>query len=76
MMSASVDLFGASHVWPLGLSYIEDFLSIEEERGLLTGISGLPLHEAQYYEYTAKRRVASFGKSYDFAQRALLDAPP
>ncbi len=34
------------------------------------------MHDAQYYEYTAKRRVASFGASYDFESRQLHDAAP
>lgn len=34
------------------------------------------MQEAQYYEYTAKRRVASYGSSYDFEARQLRDAAP
>lgn len=34
------------------------------------------MHDAQYYEYTAKRRVASFGSRYDFEARELRDAEP
>ncbi len=34
------------------------------------------MHDAQYYEYTAKRRVASFGSSYDFESRQLHAAAP
>ena len=36
----------------------------------------VPMHEAQYYEYTAKRRIASFGSSYDFESRQLRPADP
>ncbi|MEP6608458.1 MAG: alpha-ketoglutarate-dependent dioxygenase AlkB [Burkholderiaceae bacterium] len=34
------------------------------------------MNDAQYYEYTAKRRVASFGSIYDFEARRLRGAPP
>jgi alkylated DNA repair dioxygenase AlkB len=37
------------------------------------------LHEARYKDYTAKRRTASFGSTYDFssnARQAAPDPPP
>ena len=76
MSSTSEDLFGASPTWPAGLRYIEEFLSVDDERHLLDALSHVPTKEAEYFQYTARRRIASFGKSYDFAQRALQDAPP
>lgn len=36
----------------------------------------LPLEAAKYKEYTARRRVASFGGSYDFDANRLLPAQP
>jgi alkylated DNA repair dioxygenase AlkB len=36
----------------------------------------VPLAEAQYKRYTAKRRIASFGSRYDFDDNALLPGPP
>jgi alkylated DNA repair dioxygenase AlkB len=76
MSVSSEDLFGASPTWPQGLRYVEGFLSLDDEQRLLEELSHVPTTEAQYLQYTARRRVASFGKSYDFAQRRLLDAPP
>ena len=76
MSTLPSDLFGASPQWPRGLTYTLDFISVEEEDQLLAALRDVPMHDAQYYEYTAKRRVASFGSSYDFESRQLHDAAP
>lgn len=44
---------------PPGFLYRPQFISIDEERELLQHISALPLEQARYKEYTARRRVAS-----------------
>jgi alkylated DNA repair dioxygenase AlkB len=74
--TASSDLFGTSPVWPAGLAYKADFIGADEEIRLLLAIRDVPMHDAQYYEYTAKRRIASFGSSYDFEARQLRPAAP
>ena len=76
MSTTSIDLFGASPLWPAGLVYAPDFIDADEESRLLLAIRNVPMHDAQYYEYTAKRRVASFGASYDFESRQLHAAAP
>ena len=70
------DLFGAPLGWPAGLVYTPDFIDADEEGQLLLALRDVPIHDAQYYKYTAKRRVASFGASYDFESRQLHDAAP
>src|SRR3954463_1111227 len=60
---------------PEGLLYQLDFLSQEEEAALLAEISALPLEEAKYKAFTAKRRTFSFGSSYDFETNVLGPAP-
>ena len=60
---------------PDGLLYQESFLSLEEEQGLLAEIRALPLEEAKYKVFTAKRRIAAYGSSYDFDTNALGPAP-
>ena len=72
----SNDLFGPSPLWPVGLTYTLDFIDADEESQLLSAIRDVPMHDAQYYEYTAKRRIASFGSSYDFESRQLRTADP
>jgi len=65
----------AEQALPPGFAYSEDFLSADEERAALAGIASLELREAQYKEYTARRRVASFGAGYDFDANELTPAP-
>jgi alkylated DNA repair dioxygenase AlkB len=60
---------------PEGLLYQEGFLTEEEEQGLLAEIRTLPLEEAKYKAYTAKRRTVSYGSSYDFDTNQLGPAP-
>jgi alkylated DNA repair dioxygenase AlkB len=57
-----------------GLRYEPAFLTPEEEAALLEVIQSLPLHAAQYKAYEARRRVVSFGGSYDFNTHTLLPA--
>jgi alkylated DNA repair dioxygenase AlkB len=68
-------LFDEPAALPNGLLFAPAFLSVDEERALLEGIRALELREAQYKEYSAKRRIASFGAEYDFAENELRPAP-
>jgi len=72
---AQSELFAGPAELPSGLAYQPAFLSAEEEARLLEGIGALDLREARYKEYTAKRRVASFGAGYDFDANELTPAP-
>ena len=58
-----------------GLLYQEAFLSQEDESDLLAEIRRLPLEEAKYKSFTARRRVAAYGSSYDFETNVLGPAP-
>ena len=68
-------LFADAAELPGGLVYQPDFIDAAEERRLIEGIRALDLREARYKEYTAKRRVASFGAGYDFDANELTPAP-
>lgn len=61
---------------PGGLSYEEAFLSTGEEHELIGLIRSLPLEQARYKSYTARRRVVSFGGSFDYDTNRLLPAQP
>ncbi len=61
---------------PEGLAYEPQFLSRDEEQSLIALIATLPLQAAKYKAYTARRRVTSFGGSYDFDANKLLPAQP
>jgi alkylated DNA repair dioxygenase AlkB len=72
---AQPSLFEEPSALPNGLVFAPGFIGRDEERDLLAAIAGLELHEAQYKEYTAKRRIASYGAEYDFAANELKPAP-
>ena len=74
-MTAQASLFEDAAELPSGLVYRPGFLSVAEEAALLEGIGALELRQARYKEYTANRRVASFGAGYDFDANELTPAP-
>ena len=61
---------------PQGLRYAADFVSPETEQELIGRIAALPLRPFQFGQYEGKRRVASFGYSYDYTLRRLQQAEP
>jgi alkylated DNA repair dioxygenase AlkB len=75
-MAVQQQLFAAASGLPAGLVYRPDFLTVDEERDLIATIEQLPLHEARYKTFTAKRRILAFGAGYDFDTNHLVDAPP
>ena len=60
---------------PAGFSYREEFLSRDEERELFSIVQALPLQQALYKQFTARRRTLSYGSSYDFSANRSLPAP-
>jgi alkylated DNA repair dioxygenase AlkB len=61
---------------PAGLSYRTEFLSHDEEAGLMERIRSLPLAHSQYRQFTAKRRTVNYGFAYDFTHLEAKAAPP
>ena len=74
-MTGSTQLLLLAPSLPAGMTYAEEFLSVEEERELLAAIPFLPLQQAQYRQYTARRRTLNFGFAYDFAHQRATPAP-
>ena len=77
--AAQPDLFGqapAPAVLPEGMVYERGFLAAAEERELIALVAAMPVKEMNYRGYTARRRVLSFGGSYDFQAHQLNAAPP
>jgi alkylated DNA repair dioxygenase AlkB len=56
---------------PEGLVYEPEFLTPDEEAELIERVRGLPLVEAKYKAYTARRRVASYGGRFDYEANRL-----
>jgi alkylated DNA repair dioxygenase AlkB len=69
------DLFGLDSGLPEGFTYQPEFLTREEEMQLISTVEELPLSEAQYKEFTARRRTVSYGSKYDYSENVLNEAP-
>jgi alkylated DNA repair dioxygenase AlkB len=65
------DLFQAPPALPEGFQYWPDFLSADEERGLVERFADLPFKEFEFRGYRGNRRVLSFGWQYDFNRMEL-----
>lgn len=65
------DLDPPADALPEGMAYRSGFLTSDEEGGLIALIRSLPLEAAQYKEYTARRRVVSYGGSFDYDANRL-----
>ena len=61
---------------PPGMRYEAEFLACEEEAALIALIATLPLEAAKYKAYTARRRVTSFGGSFDYDANKLRASEP
>lgn len=61
---------------PEGLAYEPAFLSPAEETDLIALVRSLPLQQAQYKAYVARRRVMSYGGRFDYDDNRLLPAEP
>jgi alkylated DNA repair dioxygenase AlkB len=57
------------------MQYRTDFISPADEVQLLAAIRELPLTEAKYLQYTARRRTINFGAGYDFSHQRTTAAP-
>ncbi|MGV3573201.1 MAG: alpha-ketoglutarate-dependent dioxygenase AlkB [Ramlibacter sp.] len=71
------DLFGVpAPALPAGMRYQAEFLTRDEEAALLAQLGQLPLAPMKYQNYTALRRVVSYGGQYDFSAQRLQAAEP
>ena len=73
--TAQGSLFDPTDGLPDGLAYDAAFIDAREERELIGVIAALPLREARYKEYTARRRVHAFGSRFDFDAYQLKPQP-
>jgi alkylated DNA repair dioxygenase AlkB len=60
---------------PDGFVYHPNFISEAEERELIREIQELHLTPFKYYQFTGKRRTASFGWQYEFGKSEITTAP-
>lgn len=64
-------LFDSIPVLPYGFSYFPDFITEQEETGLLAVIGKLDLHPLIFQGFEAKRKVESYGYDYNFDKRTV-----
>ena len=74
-IAQQAELFEMASTLPDGFVYRREFITPEEEASLLAEIRALPLAEAKYKEFTARRRTASYGGQYDYTLNRLEAAP-
>ncbi len=65
---------GSSNLPPEGFRYQAEMLPPEEERDLVARLRELPLKEFNFHGYVGRRRVLSFGWSYNFETHRLRHA--
>jgi alkylated DNA repair dioxygenase AlkB len=74
---AQPKLFDVGGELPNGFIYRPDFLTPAEEDVLIAMIENIDLEHPIYEgKYEAKRRIKSFGWSYDFKRKELIPGPP
>src|SRR5437016_2335981 len=61
---------------PQGFRYQPEFISIEEEESLVTGIRQLQLGDVRMHGVIAKRRVIHYGWDYGYESWKITPAPP
>ena len=61
---------------PAGFVYRPELIAPDEESALLAMIRELPLAEATYKEYTARRRTVSYGGKFDYTKNVLNPTDP
>ena len=62
-------LFDQQPIFPDGFQYYPDFLTEQEEHGLIESTKKLQLHPLIFQGFEAKRKVQSFGYDYNFDSR-------
>ena len=68
-------LFQVSAKVPDGFIYHQNFISEVEENELIREIQTIHLTPFKYYQFTGKRRTASFGWQYEFGTSEITMAP-
>jgi alkylated DNA repair dioxygenase AlkB len=68
-------LFEVSARVPDGFIYRQNFIPEAEEHELIREIQELHLAPFKYYQFTGKRRTASFGWQYEFGASEITTAP-
>lgn len=71
-----IELFAKSAERPEGFVYHSEFISTDEERALLNAIEQIRFGEIRMHGVVAKRRVAHYGRGYEYNSAGLTEAAP
>lgn len=71
-----IELFAKARELPEGFVYQSDFISNDEERALVDAIERLEFGEVRMHGVVAKRRVAHYGRGYEYNSAGLTEAAP
>jgi alkylated DNA repair dioxygenase AlkB len=71
-----IELFANEHELPKGFVYQPEFISKDEERALLQAIEQIEFSEVRMHGVVAKRRVAHYGRGYEYNSAELTEAAP
>ena len=74
-VNGDLNLFEVAAKVPDGFIYHRNFISEAEEPELIREIQSLHLKSFKYYQFTGKRRIASFGWQYEFGKNEITTAP-
>ena len=74
-VTRDLGLFSISTNVPDGFIYRPSFISEAEEHELIGEIKEIHLAPFKYYQFTGKRRTASFGWEYEFGTSDITSAP-
>jgi alkylated DNA repair dioxygenase AlkB len=74
-VNGDLNLFAVAAKVPDGFIYHRNFISEAEEPELIREIQSLHLKSFKYYQFTGKRRTASFGWQYEFGTSEITTAP-
>jgi len=74
-VNGDLNLFEVAVKVPDGFIYHRDFISEAEEQELIREIQSLHLTSFKYYQFTGKRRIASFVWQYEFGKSEITTAP-
>jgi alkylated DNA repair dioxygenase AlkB len=75
ILESNLGLFELPANLPEGFFYRPNFISETEEQELIEEIRRLSLVSFKYYQFTGKRRTASFGWQYEFGRDEITRAP-
>ena len=61
---------------PPGFTYVDDFLTADQERAVIAEVERLPFPEVRMHGVVARRTVIHFGFDYDYEGWSIRETDP